>query len=576
MKKAYLVFAGVLTCLVVLQSFNSIPTFIFDIAPAPPSICGSPSNKFVLRIMDTTRQLTPLFNGLGSYSMKVTSPDAKAKKYFDQGLNLYYGFNHLEAYRSFKEAARLDASFAMAYWGQALALGPNINAAMDAADAGTVYEAVQKALSLKSVSSLRDQMLIDAISNRYTKEAPADRTSLDLAYAEAMRGVYQKFSKDADVITLFTESLMDLHPWDYWNKEGTPKKWTTEITVLIDQALEVNVNHPGANHLVLHVYEASSFPEKAMPSADRLESLMPGAGHMVHMPSHIYIRTGRYADGTKANERAVKQDEAYIEQCDATGIYPLMYYPHNIHFIWACASLEGDSKAAIQAADRLAEKTDTKLLRTPGWAVLQHYKLTPLYARVRFGKWDDILKMANPVEGQKYPEAITTYARGLAFIRTNNLGEAREQLGALQALCLDESLDQEKIIGINSVRSVMKIASLVLAGELEAATGNYKQAIGALKSAMDMEDALIYQEPYDWHQPVRQVLGSVLLESGDAVEAEKYFREDLKMFKDNGWSLTGLKASLLRQGRAAEAHEIDIKLKNAFARADVKLTSARL
>lgn len=576
MKKAYLVLAGVLTCVVVLQSFQSVPSAVFDAVPAPPAACGSPSNKFILRLMDTTRQLTPLLKGLGNYSMNIPAADAKARKFFDQGLNLYYGFNHLEAFRSFKEAARLDPAFAMAYWGQALTLGPNINAAMDAADAATVFAAVQKAQALKAGASERDQMLIDAIAKRYTEEAPADRTPLDKAYADAMREVASKFPNDPDVITLFTESLMDLHPWDYWHKDGSPKEWTLEITKYIDRALAININHPGANHLVLHVYEASAYPEKAMASADRLESLMPGAGHMVHMPSHIYIRTGRYADGTKVNERAVKQDEAYIEQCDATGIYPLMYYPHNIHFIWACASLEGNGKQAIEAADRLAEKTDTKLLRTPGWAVLQHYKLTPLYARVRFGKWDDLLAASNPVEGAKYPEAITAYARGLAYARKGNGRSANNELLSLRILCEDSSLEQEKIIGINSVLSVMKIAERVLTGEVAASEGRYDEAIAALKTAATMEDALIYQEPYDWHQPVRQVLGSVLLEAGKPAEAERYFREDLKMFKDNGWSLTGLKASLIKQGKQKDAKEVDAKLRKAFARADVRPTSARL
>jgi tetratricopeptide (TPR) repeat protein len=556
-----------------LESFLNKPAIV----PAPAlSLCGAVSNKTVIKLMDTTRQIVPLFKGLGDHAMKVTSHSDHAKKFFNQGLNLYYGFNHLEAYRSFKEAARLDPAMAMAYWGQALSLGPNINAAMDPADVSVVFEAITKAGSLKSKSSPLEQALIEALSKRYTDQAPTDRSPLDKAYAESMQKVAAAYPDEVDVASLCTEALMDVHPWDYWKKDGSPQSWTAEITSMIDRAIALKGTHPGANHLAIHVYEASSNPGRALPMADRLESLMPGVGHIVHMPSHIYIRTGRYRDGTEINKRAVKVDEEYIRQFEATGIYPLMYYPHNIHFLWATASLEGDSKAAIQAADLLATKQDDKYLREPGWSVLQHYRLTPLYARVRFGKWDELLSMSCPVPGAPYPEAIWSYAKGIALIRQGRMNEAVDELARIDELCRDSSLDNERIGGINSVLSVMKIASKVLEGELAAAKKDYKKSITALKEAVEMEDALTYQEPYDWHQPVRQVLGAVLLDANQPAEAEKYLREDLKMFANNGWALTGLKVSLDRQNKTAESRQTSDLIKKAFSRADVKITTSRL
>jgi tetratricopeptide (TPR) repeat protein len=544
--------------------------------PRPPiSLCASASNKNLIRLIDTTRQIVPLLKGTGSHRMKITSSNKDATLFFNQGLNLYYGFNHLEAFRSFKEAARLDPQLAMAYWGQALSLGPNINAPMDPADASTVFAAISQAHKLSAGASPVEKALIDALSKRYTKEAPADRSALDKDYAEAMKAVASAHPDDVDVVSLLTEALMDLHPWDYWKKDGTQQAWTEEITSNIDRAISLKKTHPGANHFAIHVYEASSDPGKALPMADRLESLMPGVGHIVHMPSHIYIRTGRYNDGTTGNQRAIKVDEEYIQQFNATGMYPLFYYPHNIHFMWASATLDGTSKIAIDVADLLATKQDEKLIREPGWSVLQHYRLTPLYSRARFGKWDEILSMKCPVPGMAYPETIWSYAKGIALIRKGRLDEAAAELERIKEYCKDSSLEQEKIGGINSVLSVMKIAGKVLEGELASARKDYPSAISALKEAVTLEDALTYQEPYDWHHPVHQVLGAVLLEAGQNSEAEKYFREDLKMFAKNGWSLTGLKLSLERQGKSKEASAAGIELKKSFARADVRLSSSR-
>jgi tetratricopeptide (TPR) repeat protein len=566
---------GVLVVGLILISF--LPPSATEELPPParPVGCASTADKEAIKQIDTTRQMAPLLEGLGTYTMPVTSDSEEAKRFFNQGLNLYYGFNHLEAFRSFKEAARLDPDFAMAYWGQALSLGPNINLAMDPADAGVVYEAVVKAQERAESVTVKEKLLIKAVASRYTKEAPADRTPLDKAYAETMKKVTLQFPADADVVSLYAEALMDLHPWDYWLKEGTAQPWTAEILTTIEKVLTMNPQHPGANHFYIHAYEASATPGKATASADLLRDLLPGAGHLVHMPSHIYIRTGRYEDGVTANLKAVQTDELYLKQCKAEGFYPLVLYPHNIHFLWACATLDGQSKEAIKAADLLAAKQSEELLLQPAWTSLQHFSATPYYARVRFGKWDEILRLERPDERLKYSTGIWRYARAIAFVRKDKHEQAIAELEELKKMVKDPVIAEEKILGINPMVSVLLISQKVVEGELASAKKDYAKATDALKEAVKIEDGLLYQEPYDWHHPVRQVLGDVLLESGDAAQAEKYFREDLQLFAGNGWSLTGLKLALEKQGKAKEARQVELERKKSFARADVQLTRAR-
>jgi tetratricopeptide (TPR) repeat protein len=506
--------------------------------------------------------------------MKVTSSSEEAIKFFNQGFTLYYGFNRKEAFRSFKEATRLDPMFAMAYWGQAMSLGPNINEPMDPADCKMVFHAAQKAAQLASQTTPEEQELIKAITKRYTENALEDRSPFDRAYADAMKGAVEKFSNNVDIVTLYAEALMDLHPWDYFLKDGTPQPWTAEILNVIEKAIALNPKHAGCNHLYIHAYEASNTPGKAMASADLLRDLVSAAGHLVHMPSHIYIRTGRYADGVLANQKAVKTDEEYIAQCKAEGFYPLVLYPHNIHFLWACATLDGQSVQAIKAADLLAAKQKFEMMLDPVWTSLQHFYATPYYVRVRFGKWEEILRLEQPDGRLKYTNAIWRYARAIAFARKNNRTQASLEIAELNKIVTDESISNEKILGINSMPHVLKIALHVAEGELLATMKNYPEAILKLKEALKLEDALLYQEPYDWHHPVRQVLGDLLLQSGDAAQAEKYFREDLWLFANNGWSLTGLKLSLEKQGKIAEAKEANKQLQKSFARSDIKLTGS--
>ncbi len=542
---------------------------------APISVCGSPDAHLILKLMDTTRQMAPWMDNLGDYSYKISTNSERAQFFFNQGLTLYYGFNHYEAYRSFKEAARLDPQCAMAYWGQALALGPNINAPMDPSDGKVVHKAVQRAQSLMDNVTPNEQKLIQAIAKRYTAEAPIDRGQLDQAYADFMKEVVSEFLDDLDVKALYAESLMDLHPWNYWIKSGEPQTWTPEIVALLEQVIAKNANHIMANHLYIHIMEASPMPDKAVASADRLREMIPGAGHLVHMPSHIYIRVGRFEDGMLANKRAAQADEAYITQCKAQGIYPLGYYPHNYHFLWACAQMAGQGEEALKAAKTLEEKVDVTLMGTLDWATLQHYYASSWYAMMRFGKWNAILKIPKPVDSLKYASAIWHYAQGFAKLRLNKIKESEEYLAILKAKAKDPKLEELKIWGQNSFGSVVNIAALVLEGEILAAKKKYDQAIQLLNEAVKKEDALIYQEPPDWHHPVRQTLGAVLLEAGKPAQAEIVFNEDLKMYRNNGWSLFGLYQSLEKQGKKSQAATARVQYKKAFKNADVQLTSAR-
>lgn len=539
----------------------------------PLSICGTPGARTILKIMDTTRQMAPLMENLGKYGMKVSTRVERTQLFFNQGLNLYYGFNHLEAYRSFKEAARLDPNCAIAYWGQALSLGPNINLPMDPADTETVYKALQKSLSLLDKASAKEQALINALAKRYTAEALKDRKSLDEAYATAMEEVAKKFPDDAEVKTLYAEALMDLHPWDFW-KNGQAQPWTAKPVELINQVISKNTNHPGANHLNIHILEASPDPDKAVASSDRLIDLVPGSGHLVHMPSHIYIRVGRYLDGVESNERAVKTDEEYIAQCKVQGVYPLFYYPHNYHFLLACTQMAGMSEKSAHTAEALKKNIPEEILNVPDFVTLQHWYAMPWYNMVRFGKWNEILKINEPIDSLKYIKAVWHYARGMAYARTGKLVEAKKELISLKKSVTDPFMDNT-IGGFNSFKRVLSIAENVLDAEIEAKQKNYSKAILLATQAVQIEDNLLYQEPPDWYHPTRQVLGAVLLESGKPALAEQQFREDLNLYRNNGWSLFGLYQSLEAQGKKKEAKEVKVKFDLAFAKADITLKSVR-
>jgi len=517
--------------------------------------------------------VAPRLQNLGVHTFPVTTTNERARLFINQGVNLTYGFNHAEAARAFAEAARLDPESAMAYWGQALVVGPNINAAMNPEDEPKARELALKAVALKAKATPRERAYIDALAKRYTGKAE-DRKSADHAYADAMRAVASSFPDDGDAGTMYAESLMDLRPWNYWTRDGLPYDETREIRASLERVLAKNPNHPGALHLWIHLWEATDTPERAEAEADRLLPLMPGAGHVVHMPAHIYQRVGRHADVVKSNQLAAQADEDYIAQCRAQGLYPLAYYPHNLHFIWMGASASGRGKLALESAHKLAAAIPQEALGTT--PILQGFLVVPYWAMVRFGQWDDILNDKGPRHETVFTRAAWRYARAMALTAKGRLDEADMELGQLRVLVSDPELKGQVTFSNNTGYAIMRIAPEVVAGELAAKRKDWDSAVLHLDRAIRYEDALIYQEPSDWHAPVRQNLGAVLLAAGRADEAEAVFWEDLKKNAENGWSLFGLVQALKAQGKDADAALAEARFMKVWKDADVKLTTARI
>ena len=457
-----------------------------------------------------------------------------------------YGFNHAEAFRSFKAAAELDSTCAMCHWGMAYVLGPNINAAMQVGDVPTAYQAVQAAIALSPYATDREQAYIQALAKRYTDDPNRDRSELDQAYADAMAAVAQQYPDDPDAATLYAEALMDTMPWDYWTESGEPKPQTVTLLDTLESVMERYPNHPGALHLYIHAVEKER-PELGVAAADRLGNLVPGAGHLVHMPSHIYIRVGRYHDAIVSNQRATEADQDYVTQCYAQGLYPLAYMPHNHHFLWFAAIMDGEQAVALDAAQHTAHMVDQTLIREPGYGALQHYSTIPLYTLVRFEQWDDILTAPAPDADLLYPAGVWHFARGLAFAAQNQLPEARQELAALQAIAASPELEGVTIWDLNKTTHLLSIAVEVLSGEIAAQSGDYERAIAHLQTGVTLEDQLSYTEPALWAVPVRQTLAAVLLQANRPAEAEQAYRQDLTIYPENGWSLQGLARSLEAQ-----------------------------
>ncbi len=516
-------------------------------------------------------QTAPRLQNLGDHSHPITTAAPRAQLFFDQGLRLSYGFNHPEAYRSFQEAARLDPDCAMCYWGMALVLGPNINAPMKPEDELVALSTVQRALSLRAKASPAEQAYIGALARRYLGNA-SQRATGNTLYAEAMREVARSQPDDLDAATLAAEAMMDLQPWSYWTRDGRPTGNTLEIIALLESVLARNPDHPGATHLYVHMMEAWR-PDLAEAAADRLLKLMPGAGHIVHMPSHIYMRVGRYADASAANEAAIAADEDYITQCRTQGLYPVTYYPHNIHFLWSSATMEGKSFVALGAARRTVSRVpEHQWGHLPSWA--QIFAAAPLYAMTRFGRWEEILAEPQPDRTQLYEMGIWLYARGMALARTKKFEAAEQELALLKSLAASKEA-AEMAMGAQTAAKLLSLAAAVVEGELAAEQGKYEPAVAALHRAVLIEDSLTYIEPADWHYPVRQSLGAVLLKAGRAAEAEVVYWEDLRRNPENGWSLFGLAQALRAQQRDEEAVEIEQRFQRAWANADVELTSSR-
>lgn len=517
--------------------------------------------------------VAPRLQNVGKHTFAVTTRSAQAQLFLNQGLNLAYGFNHAEAGRAFAEAARLDPDAAMAYWGQALVLGPNINAPMAPEEEPKARAHIRQAQSLKNKVSQRERDYIDALALRFTGK-PEDRAAADQAYAGAMRILQETYPDDLDAAVLYAESVMDLRPWNYWTRDGRPYDQTQDIIGALDRVLGKNPDHPGALHYWIHLWEASNTPEKAEAAADRLLPLAPAAGHLVHMPGHIYQRVGRYADAMKANRLAIAADEDYITQCRAQGLYPLGYYPHNVHFLWFAASMAGQSKIAIGAANKTAQAIPLQALKE--LPILQSFVLVPDYVLVRFGKWDDILSAPAPRADTLFTRGVRHYARGMAFIRKKDFDAASKEIASVRRIAGDPKLvETPSSMSLNLADSVLRVAATVLDGEMAAAQGNYDAAIAHLDRAVRYHDNLVYTEPDDWHQPVRHALGAVLLDAGRPAEAEAVYWEDLRRNPRNGWALFGLGKALRAQGKDEQAKLAEADFKKVWADADITLSASR-
>ncbi|NML21386.1 hypothetical protein HHL16_10905 [Pseudoflavitalea sp. G-6-1-2] len=517
----------------------------------------------------------PKFKGLDGIEFTVTTTSPEAQEYFNQGMMLAYGFNHAEAARSFFEAGRLDSSCAMAFWGFAFVLGPNYNGGMEEDNYQRAWEAVNKAKSLSINSTPKEKALIDALMVRYAEKPPADRSALDIAYAAAMKKVYAQFSTDADVGALYAEAIMDLHPWDLYDKASkAPKPWTPELISVLEHLMKQHPQHPGAHHYFVHAMEASATPEKALPSAKLLETLVQGSGHLLHMPSHIYINTGDYHAGSLSNINAVNVDSIYTTACHAQGAYPLSYYPHNYHFLAATATLEGHTALAWKAAKKLEQHTSEEIMRMPGWGTLQHYHIIPYYIAVKLSMWDTILAFAPPAKDLVYPRAIWHYAKGMAFLGKHNMPAAQKEMDSLAMLSSDTTLQQITIWNINTTGDLVQIAVKVLSAGIAMQQKEINKSITLLQQAVALEDKLNYNEPPDWFFSVRHYLGAVLLKAGKYIEAEKVYLRDLQTWKKNGWALIGLQQSLEKQNRHADAKKAKEAFEEAWKYADVNISSS--
>ena len=523
--------------------------------------------------LQATSAIAPRLTGLGNHHFEITTNNPQSQYFFDQGFRLTLGFNHSEALRAFKEAVRLDPDNAMAYWGWALVLGPNLNLPMQEGVVAQTYSAIQMAVKLKHRVSVREQAYINALALRYSDDPKADRAALDKAYADAMASLVKKYPDDLDAATLYAAALMNTNPWDYWYADGTPKPQTELIMSTLQSVIDRNPNHPGAHHYLIHTVETFR-PELGIASADILGTLMPGAGHLVHMPSHIYMRVGRYADSYATNILAVKADQGYITQCRAQGLYPLAYYPHNLHFLVWSAMFQGRSKAALitarQVADAIPENSTDN-----SWALYETFRSQPMFVMIRFGQWDDILAEPQPDKTARFMNGVWHYGRGMAYINQGKAPQAQEELDHLITLRKNAQSDASYYMGFGVAGDLLTIAEEILIGEIAAKQGHHMQAISHLERAVRLEDGLRYNEPSDWYFPVRHVLGAILLEAGFPAEAEVVYWEDLRRNPKNGYSLFGLKQSLKAQGKADTAKVASERFNRAWQNADVSLKTSR-
>jgi tetratricopeptide (TPR) repeat protein len=511
----------------------------------------------------------PLFEGLGSHSRRVTTTSPEAQRYFDQGLAFLYAFNHDEAIRSFRRAGELDPKCTMAFWGVAVANGPHINNPVVPPDrAKAAWEALTQAQALVAGASPVERALVEALASRYAWPQPEDRKPLEQAYADAMRGVFQAYPKDSDVGALFAESLADLRPWDLWTPDGKPQPGTEELVATLDSVLSLDPKHPLANHLMIHAVEASPHPEKADGAADALRDLQPGLGHLVHMPSHIDVRRGRWQQAIEANAKAIGADRRYAARAARPGFYRL-YMAHNHHMLTYGAMMTGQSELALKTIREMVADIPPGFVKENPWA--DGFLAMPLEVLMRFGRWDEVLAEPELPEFAPISGSLRHYARAVAHAAKGDVASARKE----QAAFVDARarVPKEAFFGNNTGSDILDVAEHLMGGEILYRSGRVEEGIAALREAVAREDKLKYDEPPDWIQPVRHALGAALLQAGRFAEAETAFREDLAKLPENGWGLYGLHRALQLQKKAAEAAATEKQFDAVWRQADLKIKS---
>ena len=519
----------------------------------------------------------PLLNGLGSHSFTISSKVEGVQDYFNQGLIMAFAFNHAESIRSFKAAQKLDPNCAICFWGEALALGPNINvtsdgkAIMSPQERLDAFERTNKAMSLIEFASPKEKDFILTLKSRYNGDVNSSRVPLDIAYAEAMEALSSKYPDDTDAASLYAEALMNTMPWNYWAEDGNPKPDTIKVINTIESVLDKDPNHPLAIHLYIHAVEASSDPGRAEEAADRLADLVPGAGHLVHMPSHIYWRVGRYEDASLANIAAAKVDEEYIAQCNAQGFYPALYYPHNVHFLWAASTMEGMSDLSIESAIKVSNYVSPEQIRNIPF--LEFFHTIPLLSYVRFAKWDKVFSYERPDDDFKFSNSIFNYALSVAHAANGNILEANR----FQSMILNDIESEEvnaMVMAGHPTKSLMKIASLLASGSIDMYSSKYSEAITSFEEAVIIQDTLPYTEPPFWYYPTRQTLGHALLMNNSFEEAALVFEKDLKDYPRNGWSYFGLHLAQNKLNNQEKSIEALNKFKEIWGRADISINSS--
>lgn len=517
----------------------------------------------------------PLFSGLGGVNFPITTKSPIAQEYFNQGLALSYAFNHAAADIAFNEATIYDPDCAMCFWGSALVLGPNVNADMAAGNAPRAFGLANTAKELSGNASDKEKLLINALQKRYLETEPDDRTSLNEAYADGMRAVMNAYPKDAHIAALAAESMMDVHPWDFWDAKGVTRPWTKEITDTIETALALDKKHIGAIHLYIHAVEQSANPERAEPYADTLAELAPAAGHLVHMPAHIYMRVGRYHDATLNNMLATAADNEFIQSCRSNSpIYLAGYIPHNWHFGWVTAAISGWKSKAYELADGTAASLTEELLRAPGMAVAQHFYSQPLYAKVRFADWQGILDTPEPADDLIYARGIWHYARGQAFVGLNDQTMAKQELAKLAEVRSMPETQTLRFFNREGAPILLEIAETVLTGTIAENAGDLQTAISIFETAVVMEDSLPYTEPPEWFFPVRHALGAAQIAAGEFAAAEATYQRDLEIMVENGWALRGLAEALILQGKTEEAKNVESRFEAAWKHAEINISGS--